>query len=279
SQTKDSISTTAQQMQKLEDLSKKGKFTRQLHKLLVRKKPTNVNTNVQAVKQTDIDYDFEKFQGKVIRNIIIDSYDPFGFSIQDTSRVPKKQIEKLGNRLHLKTKKFTVRSLLLFKRNQPLDSIKVKESERLLRTQRYIRRVSVKPESISADSDSVDIHIKVLDAWSWYPSGSLSTSSARLNLTTRNFGGLGHYFNNQYRTRFKEGRHAYRTQYQINNIGQSFIDAGIYYNLDLAENYTKQIYANRRFYTPMTRWAGGITMYQTLARDSVPNLAGIRKLE
>src|SRR5690606_39876368 len=133
--------------------------------------PTNVNTNVQAVKQTDIDYDFEKFQGKVIRNIIIDTYDPFGFSIQDTSRVPKKQIEKLGNRLHLKTKKFTVRSLLLFKRNQPLDSIKVKESERLLRTQRYIRRVSVKPESISADSDSVDIHIKVLDAWSWYPSG------------------------------------------------------------------------------------------------------------
>ncbi len=266
-------------MQKLEDLSKKGKFTRQLHKLLVRKKPTNVNTNVQAVKQTDIDYDFEKFQGKVIRNIIIDTYDPFGFSIQDTSRVPKKQIEKLGNRLHLKTKKFTVRSLLLFKRNQPLDSIKVKESERLLRTQRYIRRVSVKPESISADSDSVDIHIKVLDAWSWYPSGSLSTSSARLNLTTRNFGGLGHYFNNQYRTRFKEGRHAYRTQYQINNIGQSFIDAGVYYNLDLAENYTKQIYANRRFYTPMTRWAGGITMYQTLARDSVPNLAGIRKLE
>src|SRR5690606_7498447 len=155
SQTKDSISTTAQQMQKLEDLSKKGKFTRQLHKLLVRKKPTNVNTNVQAVKQTDIDYDFEKFQGKVIRNIIIDTYDPFGFSIQDTSRVPKKQIEKLGNRLHLKTKKFTVRSLLLFKRNQSLDSIKVKESERLLRTQRYIRRVSVKPESISAYSDSV----------------------------------------------------------------------------------------------------------------------------
>lgn len=265
-------------MQKLEDLSKKGKFTRQLHKLLVRKKATNVNTNVQAVKQTDIDYNFENFQGKVIRNIIINTYDPFGFSIQDTSRVPKKQVEKLGNKLHLKTKQFTVRSLLLFKQNQQLDSIKVKESERLLRTQRYIRRVSVKPEAISETSDSVDIHIKVLDAWSWYPTGSLSTSSARLSLTNRNFAGLGHYFNNQYRTRFKEGRHAYRAQYQINNIAQTFIDAGVYYNLDLAENYTKQIYANRRFYTPMTRWAGGITMYQNLARDSVPNLEGKRKL-
>ncbi len=279
SQTKDSIVTTQQQMQKLEELSKKGKFTRQLHKLLVRKKATNVNTNVQAVKQADIDYDFEKFQGKIIRNINIETYDPFGFSIQDSTRVPTKQIEKLGNRLHLKTKQFTVRSLLLFKRNQPLDSIKLKESERLLRTQRYIRRVSVKPINLSENNDSVDIEIKVLDSWSWYPTGSLSTSSARLNLTTRNFGGLGHYFNNQYRTRFKEGRHAYRTQYQVNNIGQTFIDAGVFYNLDLAENYTKQIYANRRFFTPMTRLAGGFTLLQNSYRDSVPNLEGLRRLQ
>src|SRR5690606_17630652 len=152
---------------------------------------------------------------------------------------------KLGNKLHLKTKQFTVRSMLQFKRNQPLDSIKLKETERLLRTQRYIRRVSVKPAEITSTSDSVDVHIKVLDAWSWYPTGSISTSSARLNLTNRNFAGLGHYFNNQYRVRFKEGRHAYRGQYQINNIAQTFIDAGILYNIDLAENFVKQIYANR----------------------------------
>ncbi|UUV20716.1 BamA/TamA family outer membrane protein [Paenimyroides aestuarii] len=266
-------------MQKIEDLSKKGKFTRQLHKLIFRKKPRNVNTNVQAVKQADIDYDFEKFQGKIIRKINIETYDPFGFSIQDSTRVPTKSIEKLGNRLHLKTKKFTVRSLLLFKRNQPLDSIKLKESERLLRSQRYIRRVSVKPINLSENNDSVDIEIKVLDSWSWYPTGSLSTSSARLNLTTRNFGGFGHYFNNQYRTRFKEGRHAYRTQYQLNNIGQTYIDAGVFYNLDLLGNYTKQIYANRRFFTPMTRLAGGFTLLQNASKDSVPNLEGKRLLQ
>lgn len=279
SQTKDSITTTEQQMQKIEDLSKKGKFTRQLHKLIFRKKPTNVNTKVQAVRQADINYDFHKYQGKIIRKIHIETYDPFGFSIYDSTRVPKKQIEKIGNNLHLKTKQFTIRSLLLFKRNQQLDSIKLRESERLLRTQRYIRRVTVKPSLISQSSDSVDIHIKVLDAWSWYPTGSLSTSSGRLNLTSRNFGGLGHYFNNQYRTRFKEGRHAYRAQYQINNIAQSYIDAGIYYNIDLAENYSKQIYANRRFFTPMTRWAGGASFYQNFHRDSVPNLAGVRKIQ
>lgn len=277
-QVNDSIPTTQQQMQKIENLSKRNKFTQRVHKLLFKRKITNVNTNVQAVKQQDIDYDFDKFQGKVIRNIHIETFDPFGFSIQDSTRVPKKQIERIGNRLHLKTKQFTIRSLLLFKKNQPLDSIKLRESERLIRTQRYIRRVSLKPIAIANSTDSVDVHIKVLDAWSWYPTGSVSTSSARLNLTSRNFAGLGHYFSNQYRTRFKEGRHAYRAQYQINNIAQTFIDAGIYYNIDLAENYVKQVYINRKFYSPLTRWAGGFTVFQSASRDSVPNLNNQRRL-
>lgn len=279
SQVKDSVKTTREQLQKIEELSKKGKFTKQLHKLIFKKKPSNINTSVQAVKQKDIDYNFENFQGKIIRKINITTYDPFGFSIYDSARVPKKTVEKIGNKLHLKTKKFTVKSLLLIKPNQTLDSIKVKESERLLRTQRYIRRVSVKPVPIKNTTDSVDIEIKVLDSWSWYPTGSLSTSSGRLTLSNRNFAGLGHYYSNQYRTRFTEGRHAYRSQYQINNIGQTFIDAGVFYNLDLFENTTKQVYASRRFFTPMTRFAGGFTLLQNVFRDSVPNLEGVNKLQ
>src|SRR5690606_41771761 len=43
----------------------RSKLTRQLHKLLVRKKTTNVNTNIQAIAQAD--YDFEKYQGKIVR--------------------------------------------------------------------------------------------------------------------------------------------------------------------------------------------------------------------
>ena len=277
SQEKDSITTSQDQIQRIENFSKKGKIGQRLHKLLFKRKPANVNTNVQAVKQQEIDYNFNKFQGKIIRNITIETYDPFGYSLQDSTKAPKKQIERIGNKLHLKTKQFTIRSLLLFKKNQLLDSIKLQESERLIRQQRYIRRVQLKPVAIATTSDSVDIHVRVLDAWSWFPTGSVSTSSLRLNLTTRNFGGFGHYFSNQYRTRFKEGRHAYRTQYQINNISQAFIDAGIYYNLDLDENYLKQAYIRRSFYSPLTRWAGGATIYQSFLRDSVPNLLGQRK--
>lgn len=277
-QEKDSVSTTHQQMEKIEAFSQKGKLTRQLHKLIFRNKKANVNTQVQAIRQSDLDYDFEKFQGKIIRNIHIETFDPFGFSIHDSTRFPTKKAEIIGNRMHLKTKPFTVRALLLFKKNQPLDSIQLQESERMLRSQRYIRRVSVKPIAISEASDSVDVQIKVLDSWVWYPNGSLSTSSGRLTLTNRNFGGFGHYFSNQYRTRFKEGRHAFRSQYQVNNISRSYINAGILYDIGLYENYTKQIYVNRSFYSPLTRWAGGATVYQSFVKDSVPNLDGVRRI-
>jgi len=114
--------------------------------------------------------------------------------------------------LHLKTKKFTIRNILLFKKNQPLDSLKLKESERLIRQQRYIRSVVVKPLPIEGSNDSIDVSIRVLDSWSIYPEGSMSTSTGRLRMTSQNFAGLGHYFSNQYTTKFKEGRHGYNSQ-------------------------------------------------------------------
>lgn len=267
-------------LQKLEDLSKKSKFTRWMHKMVFKRAQKQVQqTDRQAINPQEIDFDYEKYEGKIIRNINIVTMDPFGYSISDSTRVPVKKLDLIGNRLHLKTKQFTIRNMLLFKRNQPLDSLKVKESERIIRSQSYVRRVVVKPIPIPNSTDSVDIHIRVLDAWSIYPTGSISTSSMRLKVTSRNFAGLGHYFSNQYRTRFKEGQHAYASQYQINNIANTFINAGILYDIDLAENYVKTVYAERPFYSPLARWAGGITFNQTFYKDSIPNLDNVYKLE
>src|SRR5690554_3794337 len=103
-------------MEKIEAFSQKGKLTRQLHKLIFRNKKANVNTQVQAIRQSDLDYDFEKFQGKIIRNIHIETFDPFGFSIHDSTRFPTKKVEVIGNRMHLKTKPFTVRALFFLKK-------------------------------------------------------------------------------------------------------------------------------------------------------------------
>src|SRR5690606_30213509 len=81
-----------------------------------------------------------------------------------------------------------------------------------------------------------------------------------------------------YRVGLKEGKHAYRTQYTVITIGQTFIESGVYYNMDLDKYYIKQMYVNRRFYTPMTRLVGDFTVSYSTTRDSVPNLEGVRKL-
>lgn len=266
-------------LQKLERFSQKNKFTKWLHKLAFKRTQQTQQTSRQAIDPRTIDFDYYKYQGKIIRNIHIETMDPFGYSIEDSTRAPRRTVEHIGNRLHLKTKDFTIKNLLLFKKNQELDSLKLMESERIIRSQGFVRRISIKPIPISADADSVDISIRVLDSWSIFPSGSLSTSSMRLRLNTRNFGGLGHFVTAQYHTRYKEGRNGFYGQYQVNNIANTFTSAGILYNLDLVENQNKIFYVERPFYSPLARWAGGIRVNQSLYRDSIANLHNVRKLE
>jgi len=267
------VDRAPQDREKLEELTSKSKFTRWLRKTIF--KPRRIQTqqtNIQAVNLNEIDKDFEKFQGKIIRNINIETLDPFGYSEKDTTRVPTKTIDKIGNSLHLKTKAFTIKNLLLFKKHKSFDSIQIKESERIIRSQRYIRRVIINPKEIANNPDSVDINIRVLDSWSIYPTGSISTSSMRLRMASYNFGGFGHYFSNEYRTRFNEGRQGYASQYQLNNIANTFITAGISYRDDLDNNISKTLYAERPFYSPLTKWAGGFSVGQYHYKDSVYNI-------
>ena len=97
------------------------------------------------------------YQGKIIRKIHIRTLDPFGFDEKDSTKVPRTRLERYGNMLHIKTHEGTVKGILLFKSHTPLDTLLLSESERLLRNQRYIRRVQIAPELISQSSDSVDV--------------------------------------------------------------------------------------------------------------------------
>lgn len=250
---------------------KKNNFFKSIEKIIFKKKSPQKPTVHKEIKKTDA-VNYRQFEGKIIRNIDIETMDPFGYSIDDSTQIPRKRIERLGNKAHLKTKKFTIRNILLFKPDQKLDSVTIKESERLMRTQRYIRRVKITPVAIPNSPDSVDIDIKVLDSWSIYPTGSLSNSGGRIRLVSRNFGGLGHYLSTQYKTNFKENKHAFRAQYQINNIKNTFINVGGLYDIDFSKNHQKSVYLDRPFYSPLAKYAGGVTMSKIFYKDSIPDL-------
>lgn len=252
---------------KIEDYSKKRRFTKTLHKLVFRstaKKPTTDSKNVP--KQN-----FTPFEGKIIRHITIQSHDPFGFSFTDSTQTVNSWAEKTGNFIHIKTKYFAIKNILLIKENTPLDTFLLNETERLIRSQNFIRRVQITAKDANIAKDSVDLHIAVLDAWSFIPNGSISTSKTKLTLKNRNFLGFGHEFNNSVIKSLDDGNYGYDMNYRVPNIKNTFIATTIAYKNDLDGYYSKVLNIERPFYSPLTRWAGGIYLDEQFRKDSLQN--------
>lgn len=271
---KDTVKEKRDQMYKnLEDYSKRKKFTKFLHKLVfkpVTKQKASQSRKKIKSKTPEMMNTFEKYEGMTIRKINIETLDPFGYSINDTTRKPDTWLENFGNGVHLKTKNLTVRNLLLFNKHDRLDSLLVKESERLLRSQRYIRRVTIRPVA-TAYKDSVDIDIRVLDSWSLIPNGSASGSGTSVELTERNFLGLGHEFQNDFDKRFDTGETSYLSRYTIPNIMNTYINATVNYEIWKSDNTLKSVGLDRRFFSAYTKWAGGVYFESVSLLDSLPD--------
>ncbi|MFM7018717.1 MAG: hypothetical protein ACKOWY_07965, partial [Flavobacterium sp.] len=256
-QEKNSGNDSVKVYKKIEDYSKKSKFKKLIYRMLFKSKRVETSSQKNARKKFLIKKTFDRNEGKIIREIRIETLDPFGYAVDNYKDEPNKGFEKFGNRLHLKTKNWTIRNLLLFKKNEPLDSIVAKESERLIRRQRYVRGVIIKPVEIPNSKDSVDVSVRILDSWSLIPTGAISDSKGRFDLTERNFFGLGHEIENDFTKRFEDGKRAYTASYTINNIKNTYIKTTFIYNNDINGNITRSAKLERQFFSPLTRLAYG----------------------
>lgn len=246
--------------------SKKNKFTKFMHGLIF--KPTKSKKRAAIVKPIKR----IAAEDKIIRNINIITLDPFGYSDTDTTRRPGNWGERTGNRFHLKTKKLAIKDLLLFKKNTPYNLLKIQESERIIRAQKYVNRVTITEEFANAKSDSVDITIRVLDSWSTIPKISVSGSQNSVGLNERNFFGIGHQFDYKFTNRSSDGKTANNLAYTVPNIRNTFIKTKLKYNIDLDNYYEKSISFERPFYSPLTKWAAGISLDQQFRKDTLQGI-------
>ncbi len=253
----------------IEKYSKKKKFTKFLHKLIF--EPVAKQSVSKHAYQKVIKSNFRPYQCKIIRKITITTLDPFGYSEEDTTKVPTRYWNKVGNAMHIKTRKFAIRNLLLIKKNQELDSLLVKETERLIRSQGYVRGVSVKPILVSKESDSVDISIRVLDSWSLVPDFSTSTTTSVFRLTDRNFIGSGHEFSGTIRQSLNSSDKAFSSSYSIPSFFHTYIRTTLSYQNDIEGQYSKFINLERPFFSVFTRWAGGVYVDQQYRLVSLTN--------
>lgn len=241
----------------IENYSQKRGFTRFLHRLIfepVVSKPKVKKNTFQKIKKKG----YADVEGKIIRKIKITTLDPFGYSEIDSTKEPHRWTYKTGNALHNKTSNLAIRNLLLIRRNKPLDSLLLLESQRLIRSQRYVRAVNVYTKPAGVGSDSVDVYFRVLDSWSLIPDIAVSGSRLDFELNERNFMGIGHQFRNRYRKDVSSNENAYSTQYTVPNILNTYIQTILNYDVDLEQNYSKYVLVHRPFFSPYTRWAAGV---------------------
>lgn len=253
----------------IEEFSQKRKLTKILHNMVFRPTRGNINSTARVIEYRN----YNRFKGKIIRNINIETLDPFGYSVFDTLEKPRNWAETTGNKIHKSTNRVTIQGLLLFKENTPLDPLLIKESERLIRSQSYIRSALITAEFTEAGiwSDSVDVNVRVLDSWSITPVGSFSGTRSMVGLRERNFIGSGHEVRLRYTRQFNEGNNAYEASYNIPNLRNTFIRTSVGYRRNLDNSYYKGVDIERNFYSPFARWAGGVYLDQQFRKDLFPN--------
>lgn len=265
---------TARVYKKIQDYSQKRGFTKWLHGLIFEPiREQKKNRKVTRRKVPKINY--SQFEGKIIRKINVTTLDPFGYSEKDTTAKPKKYLSKVGNRVHLKSKVLTIKNLILIRKNQPLDSLLVKESERLVRRARFVRGVVIRPVMIPNNPDSVDVEIRELDSWSLIPEFSGSGTYGDFELTERNFLGLGHQVELNYEKEFDTKEDAYSGRYTVPNIMNTYIRTSFGYQIDTDKNYGKSINIERPFFSPFARWAAGVYFDQQFRSDTIPDAANV----
>ena len=246
---------------KIEDYSAQRRFTKLIHGFLI--KPVTSSLAVTpAITGKQVVDSYIRYEGKIIRNISITTLDPFGFLLSNTTAKPRSYLEKGGNSLHVKTNKTVIRNRMLFSENDRFDSLLVKESERLIRSQSYIHDVVMTAVPTGKDSDSVDVFVRVGDLWSIIPDGALSGENLTIKLTEKNLGGFGHTVSGSYWQNYLNGQNAFSTYYFVPNIKKTYISTRVDYMVDENRNYIKSLKAERTFFSPVARWAGGVSLSQ-----------------
>lgn len=255
---------------KIESYSKRSKVGTFMYQLvfkpvaIISKKPVKQKVYSKLIQQP-----YNTFEGKIIRNINIITGDPFGYSLTDPTLAKQNFLFRTGNTLHVKTQVITIQNLLLFRKNREFNSFLVKESERLIRKQKYLHEVAFSVVSANKESDSVDITINIRDKWTIIPEGSLSTSSFKASLTDKNFLGTGHEFKSVFKRDMNQNIGSFNTDYSIPNIRNSYVRSDFHYGFDGYGNYRRGISVDRPFFSSYAKWAAGISFVSQYRKDSL----------
>lgn len=198
-----------------------------------------------------------KYQGRIIRNINITVYDPFGYSVADTTPRKVNLSQKAGNNLHIKTRKWVIHNKLLFKRNDSLSALNLSETERLLREAVNVNDARISVTSLKS-KDSVDVNVVVLDKWPVTIPILVTDMRANARFRNLNLFGLGQQFEH-YTGYTRAGVLDYNGFYNIANIDNTYISSRFSYQKN-TDGTLLSLAFDKPFYSFLASWAGGVAV-------------------
>ena len=202
--------------------------------------------------------------GAVIGEIRVDTQDIFDLSDPQENKL----FYRAANRLHVTTRPWVIRRLLLFKTGDRVSTAVIDETERLIRGWGTIYEVSIRP--IAYHDGIVDIEVRTRDTWTLSVNAHVSRSGGA------NTGGFGIKESNLAGTgttlAIDRSKDVERSGSHIQIAHQHLFDGWTTLALDRSsytDGYRSSFDFERPFYSLDTRWAAGVSASKFEQTDSL----------
>ena len=181
---------------------------------------------------------------------------------------------RLANRLHIRTRPHVISHQLLFRTGDRYDRRLLDESERILRSNRYLYDAWIRP--VAFRDGCVDIEVRTRDVWTLRPGisferkGGKNTSS--IDLQETNLLGLGSELSIA-RT-FTAERTADSLEFSDAHLFGTWLSTGILL-ANTSDGSKRSYLLERPFYALDARWAAGVLFTE---EDRIDSLVGVETI-
>jgi len=192
-----------------------------------------------------------------IGQVLIDNNNIFDLSDPEENA----WVYRIANKMHIRTRPEVIRQQLLFKSGDSFSWQKVEESERILRSNRYLRDAVIQPESY--ENGVVDLRVVTTDVWTLIPSISFGRKGGENSVSARikeqNLFGSGINIGVKYKS--DVDRDSASLEFGDTQLGKSWVGLHILY-ANNSDGYTRILNLERPFFSLDSRDAGGFNLFE-----------------
>jgi hypothetical protein len=215
---------------------------------------------------------YSEFDGLNIQKLNIVILEPFGRTIIDTTIRADNIISNIGNSLHSNTKEFVVKNIIIIHENEPFDALRLRESTRLIRQSGIVKDARAEIKQI--DENNVEITLILADLWSIRADLQQIKEPTILRLFDVNFLGYAHQIDNTFiYDHTQPGSFQMFGSYTIPYIHHTWTTATLFYSTTIQQT-TRGFAVDRPFFSPITKWAGGVSVRSHEENFSEDNVNG-----